>query len=574
MINSLRVDRDVAIVLRDGVQLQADIYRPDDGARHPAILFRSYNRMYGRRMPLLLDLVNAGYAYVNSDLRGRGGSGGDWKPEDNLIVEGPDGYDTVEWIARQGWCDGRVGMIGVSHAALFSYMTAIENPPHLKAIAPWTGDFNEMFVPPRTGGVTSFITTLIWLPRESADVIDRLERQGHDVGEMRKTLAWAMGHPEELKNYLPLKEIPFSRLGRIGELLEWRLNPINQEELDRIRKYDRISVPCFHECGWYDGAGWSQFENFCNLQEQAATEIARQGQHMVVGPWPHGMLFQSSLGGLNFGYTADSLGSGLHQLQIAFFDKYVRGKEIDLPTIRYFVMGRNQWRTADSWPLPETDWQRYYLHSNGNANSAAGDGALSREKPGDESPDQFVYDPHEPVPTAGGPLIGALPLPGILAGPLDQYHVEKRNDVLCYTTQPFEQDLEITGPLQLHLFAATSAVDTAFTPKLVHVYPDSQAYNLAEGIIRASGRKLTGEREAVKPGEVTEYTITLGNTSQLIPRGHRLRIDVSSSNFPLFDRNMNTGNPIGVDAKGVVATQTIYHQENYASYIDLPVIPA
>jgi putative CocE/NonD family hydrolase len=377
-----------------------------------------------------------------------------------------------------------------------------------------------------------------------------------------------------LKNYLPLKKIPFSRLGRIGELLEWRLNPISQKELDRIRKYDRISVPCFHECGWYDGAGWSQFENFCNLREQAATKIAREGQHIVVGPWPHGMLFQSSLGGLNFGYAADSLGSGLHQLQIAFFDKYVRDMEIDLPIVRYFVMGRNQWRTADSWPLPGTDWQRYYLHSNGHANSAAGDGVLGREIPGDESPDRFDYDPHEPVPTAGGPLIGALPLPGVLAGPLDQHHVEKRNDVLCYTTPAIESDLEITGPLQLHLFAATSAVDTDFTAKLVHVYPDGQAYNLAEGIIRASGRELTGEREAVKPGEVYEYVITLGNTSQLIPRGHRLRVDVSSSNFPLFDRNMNTGNPIGVDAEGVIATQTIYHQENYASYIDLPVIPA
>ena len=572
MANSFRVDYDVPIELRDGVKLRADVYRPDDDQKHPAIMFRSYNKMYGRATALLYDLVYAGYAYVNSDLRGRGTSEGEWDPSKNFIVEGPDGYDTIEWIASQSWCDGNVGMIGLSHATCFQYMAAIEQPPHLRAIAPWTGDFNEMFVPPYAGGAISLITTLLWLPRESADVVNRLERQGHDVTEMRRVLAWAHSNPDAVANYLPFKDAPLAKIGRIGELLNWRLHPVSQRELEKQRRYEQVMVPCFHECGWYDGVAWSEFENFNNLRKRGGSPQAREGQHIIAGPWQHAMQFQATLGDIHFGFSADSIGSGIHQLQIAFFDKYLRGKDIQLPTVRYFVMGRNRWQTANEWPLPQTQWQRFFLHSKGSANTAAGDGGLSRDEPGSDPPDVFVYNPHRPVPTAGGPLIGVLEGPGIIAGPVEQSHVEKRLDVLCYTTPELAEDVEITGPLQLHLFAATSVRDTDFTAKLVHVYPDGRAYNLAEGIIRASGRKFGDKRELVNPGEVYEYVITLGHTSQLFRKGHRIRVDISSSNFPQFDRNMNTGNPIGEDGRGIPAMQTIYHQSGCASYIDLPVI--
>jgi putative CocE/NonD family hydrolase len=246
---------------------------------------------------------------------------------------------------------------------------------------------------------------------------------------------------------------------------------------------------------------------------------------------------------------------------------------VEIPAVRYFVMGQNRWQTAREWPLPETEWQRFYLRSQGEANTAAGNGLLSREEPGIEPPDTYIYDPHNPVPTVGGPLIGALPGPGVVAGPLLQNEVEKRNDVLCYTSPELEQDLEVIGPLQLHLFAATSTADTDFTAKLIHVYPDGGAYNLAEGLIRASGRHNREERDEVVPGEIYEFVITLGHTSQRFRQGHRIRVDISSSNFPQFDRNMNTGHPIGEDACGVVARQQVYHQTRYASYIDLPVIP-
>jgi putative CocE/NonD family hydrolase len=286
------------------------------------------------------------------------------------------------------------------------------------------------------------------------------------------------------------------------------------------------------------------------------------------------MTFQNTLGDINYGELAGSKGSKVNRDQIAFYDKYLLGKDVKIPAVRYFVMGANQWRIADDWPPPQTQWQRFYCHSKGSANTAAGNGLLSRDEPGPEPPDRFIYDPLNPVPSTGGALIGAIAGAGALAGPLEQYHIEKRHDVLCYTTDELKEDIEVSGPLQFHLFAATSARDTDFTAKVVNVYPDGRAYNLAEGLIRARGRKLDDKPELINPGEVNGYVITIGHTCQLFREGHRIRIDVSSSNFPQFDRNMDTGNPIGEDATGIPALQTVYHQTGYASYIDLPVIPA
>jgi hypothetical protein len=234
-------------------------------------------------------------------------------------------------------------------------------------------------------------------------------------------------------------------------------------------------------------------------------------------------------------------------------------------------MGRNTWKSAETWPLPETEWRRFFLHSRGSANSAAGDGLLSRKEPGSEPPDIFVYNPMNPVPTRGGRNNPDLAL---VAGPVDQSLLEQRNDVLCYTTPELEEEVEITGPLTLHLFAATSAPDTDFMAKLVDVHPNGLAMNVAEGCVRARYRTSILKPQPVTPGQVYEYAIDLAATSNLFGRGHRLRIDVTSSNFPRFDRNMNTGNPFGQDATGIPAMQTVLHQDGQASYLDLPVIPA
>jgi uncharacterized protein len=250
----------------------------------------------------------------------------------------------------------------------------------------------------------------------------------------------------------------------------------------------------------------------------------------------------------------------------------LRGKDVGIPRVRYFLMGKNEWYSADTWPPPSVTWQRFYFHSRGKANTSSGDGRLSLNEPGSERPDTFNYQPLDPVPTVGGPIIVPLAVPGMMAGPLDQHQVEKRADVLCYSTPELKKDIEITGPLQVHLFAATSVRDTDFTAKFCDVYPDGRSYNLAEGLMRASGLKFADKPELINPGQPYEYIITLGNTSQLFRKGHRIRIQISSSNFPLFDRNMNTGNEIGKDKLGIIAKQTVFHQPGYASYLGLPVI--
>jgi putative CocE/NonD family hydrolase len=569
----MSVEVNAQVEMRDGTILRADIYRPDGNKRHPALFIRGHAKTLGNiYMINPIKANNAGYAVVSQVGRGRGTSGGEYRPQDTFKVEGPDGYDSVEWIARQPWCDGNVGMFGISHLGAFAYLTALENPPHLKAIAVWSTDFNHQFVPANTGGTICLLMALQYLRSRAIDTANRLEKQGRDVNEMRRVLKWVEDNPEEYRNFLPLKDNPLARFENLRQGLKVRLQPASEAELETIRQYEKIMVPCYHESGWYDPVGWNPVIHFNNMRKRGNSPFIRESQHLLMGPWPHG--FTEVLGEMNFGEFTSGQNIQLWTTShlIAFFDKYMLGKDIKIPRVKYFVVGRNQWREAESWPLPETQWQRHYLHSKGSANAIGGNGILNREEPGSELPDKFIYDPQNPVPTAGGGH-GEFEGPGGVPGPVEQSRIERRSDVLCYTTPEFTEDIEISGPLQFHLFAATSAVDTDFTAKLVHVYPDGGAYNVVDGIKRAHGRKSPDHPELVNPGEVYEYVITMGNTSHFFPKGHRIRIDISSSNFPQHDRNMNTGNPIGEDARGIPAKQTIYHQKDYASYIDLPVIP-
>lgn len=557
--------------MRDGTRLSADLYRPNEAGKHPTIFFRTpYDKSHGVNSDLLnvVQAAQAGYAVVIQDVRGRFASEGEWRRESMFTLEGPDGYDSIEWIASQPWSDGNVGMAGASYLAGLQWAAAMETPPHLKVIAPWMGTQSAGMEPLPTGGAILLAVAATATPMMALDVANRMENEGRDVTEMRRTIHWAIDHPEQVVNWLPLKDVPFARFDRIRETWQMRLQPPPPGELEKRRRFENVMVPCLYICGWYDIIEWATFDSYAQMRERGGSPLARAGQHIVVGPWSH-VRVQDFLGGAHFGMLAGSRYAALHDQNLAFFDKYLRGRDLVIPSVRYFVMGKNRWQDAERWPLPQTEWQRFYFHSRGGANTATGDGTLDREEPGRETPDLYAYDPMRPTPTLGGRLVGV----GVVPGPMDQASVERRDDVLCYTTKALENDVEVTGPLSIHLFAASSARDTDFAAKLVDVYPDGCAYNIVEGIVRASGRKLNGTPEMVAPGEMNEYVIRMGDTSQLFRRGHFIRVEISSSNFPMFDRNMNTGNPIGQDARGIIALQTVFHQTDAASCIDLPVIP-
>jgi putative CocE/NonD family hydrolase len=578
MANPIRIDKDIPMEMRDGVVLRADIYQPDDSQKHPAILYRTpYNKQIRNTSATDflddIDAAQAGYVVIIQDIRGRWASDGEWRVDNLYTYEGPDGYDSVEWVASQPWCDGNVGMAGGSYLAILQWLTAMQNPPHLKAIAPWIGQASPEIEISRTGGVPFLHAGTNWIVLAAVDVLNKLWSQGEDVSEMRKVIFPTIFNPEQVYNYLPLKDIPLTRFEGMRDWWNVWLNP-NPDRgfMDRTRyQYEKITVPCFHISGWYDIYNWGTLDNFKIMRERGGSQVARDNQHLLMGPWIHAVQFPGYYGDIHFGPSAGAIWAQISNRNLAFFDKYLRGRDIDLPMVRYFVMGRNRWYNADAWPLPQTKWQRFFLHSQGRANTAQGDGLLNRDEPGAEPTDTFVYNPHSPVPSVGGRTLAEIP---IVPGPKEQSFVEQRNDVLCYTTEELDEEVEVTGPLEVHLFAATSAVDTDFTAKLVNVYPDGRAYNVAEGIMRARGRKSIFEPELLKPGEINEYVINLGMTSQLFREGHRIRIDISSSNFPIYDRNMNTGNPIGEDTEGIPATQTIRHQSGFTSYIDLPVIPS
>ena len=578
MPKSMRMEINVPMKMRDGVELRADIYRPDDTQKHPAILSRLMGKQFGHITNLeVINAVEAGYALISQVCRGKGTSEGEWAGRYLPDVEGQDGYDSIEWIADQPWCDGNVGMSGYSHGGIFAWYAAMENPPHLKAIAPWSSSVpggTSKGVPPFSGGAIHLSTTLNWLLNESVSVVDGFEKEGQDVSEMRRILRWMRDNPEEYTYFLPLKDTPLARFERIREMWQWRLRGAPNSARGEGPPYKKVTIPVSHQCGWYDNTAWPSIQGFLNMREMGGSPFARESQHLIVGPWSHkGENLSKDVAGMNFGpgvggpYSSPGVNSPPEYL-IAFFNRYLRGQDIKIPTVKYFLMGRNQWQAADSWPPPGVQWQRFFLHSKGGANTAAGDGVLSREEPGTEAPDRFIYDPHNPVPTMGGPS-GSPPAGfGYVSGPMEQSGIERRPDVLCYTTPELKEDVEVTGgPLEVHLFVATSAKSTDFTAKLVYVYPDNRTYNVAEGVARIRLGKASGG------GEIRECIIGIGNTSQLFRKGHRIRIDISSSNFPFSDRNMNTGNPLGEDAQGIPARQTVYHEKDYTSYINLPIIP-
>ena len=338
--------------------------------------------------------------------------------------------------------------------------------------------------------------------------------------------------------------------------------------------HPRLGVPACNIGGWYDIFLGGTIRNFLGMRANGGSDDARRGQKLLIGPWQHGSRGGSVVGDHYFGLAADAMAADLDGVHFRWFDYWLKGINngvLDEPPVRVFVMGDNVWRDEQEWPLARAQNTGYYLHSQGKANSSHGDGSLSPEPPGQEPPDVYLYNPADPVPTRGG---GLCCNPYFAAnGAFDQQEIEARPDVLVYSTPPLERDLEVTGPVTVTLWAATSQTDTDFTAKLVDVCEDGCARNLTDGIIRARYRNSSSQPSFLEPGRAYEFTIDLWATSNVFQKGHSIRVEISSSNFPRFDRNTNTGNVISGDAEFKPALQTVMHDAQHPSRITLPVVP-
>jgi putative CocE/NonD family hydrolase len=553
--------------MRDGLELSTDVYLPAEGGPFPVLLNRNpYNNNLDRYVIDAVYFAQRGYAAVTQDVRGRWDSPGEWYP---FVHEMQDGYDTLEWVARQPWSNGKVGLWGASYHGLAQWLAAQMGHPSLAAMVPRVATSHQYHHWVYTGGAFQLGFNFWWC----------LSMSTHT------TQVQYLWFPEELHLqtlywHLPLITMDEAAGRRIRHFRDWIGHPTYDDYWRSLRPieehYGEIGVPAFGIAGWFDVFLQGSLNNFMGMTKHGRTDRARRGQRIIVGPWIHDQGERGTIsktGDIDFGPAALI---DLRAEEVRWFDSWLKGIDNGIlgePRVKLFVMGANRWREADEWPLPETRVTPYYFHSGGQANSLFGDGTLTPVAPGQEPADRYAYDPRHPVPTVGGSTCCAEDTVPISMGPRDQRPVEWRPDVLVYTSPVLETDLEVTGPVQVVLFAASSARDTDFTAKLVDVFPSGYAMNVAQGILRARYRDSWEHPTLLEPGRIYQYGIDLWSTSNCFLKGHRLRVDISSSNFPQFDRNPNTGHPFGQDAELEVARQTVYHEAGHPSHILLPNIP-
>ena len=559
-----RFIRQAMVPMRDGIRLATTIFFPEVDGRYPVVLIRTpYNRL--GKIEDGETWARNGFIYISQDTRGRYDSEGDFVPFRQEIRDTP---DTIAWIRQQPWCDGRVGQMGPSYLAWVQTLpTAQGDGPLPDALLPTFAPCDAWQRGYYANGPFSLFLTFWWY---NFDVGSRTNNSDvlriFDLGELCRRL--------------PLLTLDVSC--GAGESRRWRElleHPTCDSFWDHVSiqgRYDRFTMPTLHVGGWYD---YYPSEMIANWKKMSAVNA---NHRLLIGPWGHHHGLEPTPDGqraVDFGPD-----SGLDPLKIylAWFQRVFKNQPaadgLGERPIRLFVMGRNQWRDEDEWPLARTRDVNYYLHSGGRANTFTGDGRLSLASPKTEPADRYDYDPANPVPTRGGnhsigPWNDAYK-DLIWCGPCDQRPNEARPDVLVYTTDPLPADLEVTGPVVLKLWAASSAPDTDFVGRLVDVDPDGRAINITEGIVRARYRAGNyAQPQLIEPDAVLEYTIDLQATSNVFLKGHALRLEITSSNFPLWDRNLNTGDHPNTSSAMQVAQQTIWHDAAHPSQLILPVIP-
>ena len=570
------VEKNLMVPMRDGVQLSADDYRPTKGGPFPVLLARTpYDKAELIMMLGTTDIQRAtaaGYAVVFQDCRGRFASEGEFSP---LVNDATDGVDTITWILQQPWANGQVGGVGGSYVGSTQWLLAKEHPKALWAIAPLMTASNYYHFPfHHHGGVFELGSALWWSLIMAPEEWQRQERQGKASMEQVETFIQMMVDLSAQYEHLPLVDQPMLRQFA-SYYFDWLNHPTYDEywqSLAHSTYYEQVTVPALNIGGWYDIFLGPTLENYTGMKQRGGSEAARKHQRLVIGPWSH-TVSTGSFPERDYGPAANAEAVDLFGLQLHWFDHWLKGEDNGVEQekpVKIFVMGLDQWREEEDWPLPDTQYRPYYLHSAGHANTAADDGLLSPERHTEEREDVYIYDPHNPVPTIGGATL----MPVTDAGPRDQRSVEAREDVLCYSTPVLEQPVEVTGPITLVLYASSSARDTDFTGKLVDVYPDGRAEMLTDGILRARYRESFSEPKLLEPGQIYELHLDLWATSNLFKAGHRIRLEVSSSNFPRFDRNTNTGGVIEAETEHdfVQAVNRVYHDAAHPSHLLLPII--
>jgi putative CocE/NonD family hydrolase len=550
------IDVDVPAPMRDGLLLRANIYRPAATGRWPVLLTRTAFGKDSADFPI--QAARRGYVVIVQDTRGTNASDGDWYP---FRPEADDGVDTIAWAAALPFSDGQVGMYGGSYDGFTQWAAAVHQPPALRAMAPFVTWADPLDGAHYRGGAFELGLLAYWCMGMGIAVLAR--RYGHDVAALDQARAALAAEIDALDWALPLANFaPLRRQAVAPAFFDSIAAPMDRTHEPAasatiVHGHDCVRIPSLNLGGWYDLFLGGTLANFAAMQARGVPT------RLLIGPWSHGN-DDTSLGERNFGVAAKA---DLDALQFHWFDCWLKGQETGLlaeAPIRLFVMGANIWRDEQEWPLARAVETPWYLHAGG---------VLSPERPGDEAPDRYAYDPADPVPTRGGAVVLAAEYP---AGPFDQRSIEDRPDVLVYTSAPLERDIEVSGPLTVHLWAVSSAPDTDFVARLTDVFPDGRSFNLSDGIVRARYREFaTGAAPSlIETGRPYAYVIDLWATSNVFQAGHRIRVQITSSCFPRWDRNPNTGHPFGADAEVQVAHQQILHDREHPSHIVLPVVAA
>ena len=541
----------ITIPMRDGVKLTADLYRDNALPQAPVILTRTpYDRT--KQKGTGEKWAKAGYIFIAQDCRGKFASDGTFAPYNN---EGQDGYDTIEWITRQPWCSGRVGMMGGSYVGAVQWQAAVENPPGLAAIAPqatWSSFYRNLYL----GGSVRLALIAGWIAGNSP------KPEGAKPNDMNEAFM-----------RLPLGDVDSA----IGWDMPWLDAFLTHPEpngfwtrLDLTPRLPELQLPALHVVGYYDFFSRESVDNFMIMQKQARDPKTRRQQRLILGPWDHGSVGKTKVAEVDFGPEA---AVDTFALQLDWFDRHLKqdpaAQAKPFPPVLYFSMGDNVWHDAQTWPPEGFTATSFYLRSAGKANTRQGNGRLSREAPTQDEPsDTFRADPANPAPST--PITATRPLKAAVWGPVDQRTTDDRDDVLVYTSEPLTEPISFAGNAEAKLHVSTDMPDADWAVKLIDVHPDGFAQNIARGILRGRYRSSLLKPELMQPGQVYEINVDLGPVAATLAKGHQLRVDISGADFPLYDRNPHTAEGI-FSSKTAIATETVHHKPGALSRIVLPV---